>query len=212
MTSNPRPAAETVIADANVLYSHHQRNVFITLAQEWLFALRWTTEIEREWLGALRRNRPDLQPERLDRTIALMNEAVPDALVMDYGSVEAQLHRTDARDRHVAAAAIKCAPSTLVTWNLAHFDADELKAHHVNVADPDGFLCAVFDREPLATSAAAQKAYGFLKKKGGHPTWAEFLDSLQREKLVGFAARLRQHELVEDIGGDDEFNNDIPKV
>ena len=139
MTSNVRPAAEISIADANVLYSYHQRNVFITLAQELLFALRWTKTIEQEWHDALRRNRPELRPDRILRTIKLMNEALSDALIAGDSAFEVQLAKTDPKDRHVAAAAIKCAPSTLVTWNLAHFDVDELRAHRVAVVDPDTF-------------------------------------------------------------------------
>ena len=210
MTSNVRPAAEISIADANVLYSYHQRNVFITLAQELLFALRWTKTIEQEWHDALRRNRPELRPDRILRTIKLMNEALPDALIAGDSAFEVQLAKTDPKDRHVAAAAIKCAPSTLVTWNLAHFDVDELRAHRVAVVDPDTFLCAIFDREPIDTLAASKKAYGFLKKTDGHPTWSEYLDALKRDRLVQFAERLRQRKPIDEVGDDEEFNNDIP--
>jgi hypothetical protein len=168
---------ETVIADANVFYSHHHRNVYVTLAVERLFVLRWTDRIEREWLDALLRNRPDLGADRLQQTRRLMNEALPEARIGVSDDLERLLVKTDAKDRHVAAAAIKCAPAVLVTWNIDDFDADELASHGVTLSDPDAFLCRIFDREPEDVSAASERAHSFVRRHDGHPTWPEYIDA-----------------------------------
>jgi hypothetical protein len=194
LTISHPTALEIALADANVFYSHHQRNVFVTLAYERLFALRWTGKIEREWHEALIRNRPDLDAERLRQTIEKMNRALPGSHIEDYAQFENLLSKTDPKDRHVAAAAIKCAPATLVTWNVRHFNAQELSVHKVCVKDPDAFLCLVFDRDPIDTLEAVARAYGFLKRPAGRPTWAEYLDALERERLAGFVERLRLRE------------------
>jgi hypothetical protein len=192
LTTGGLRALETAVVDANVLYSHHQRNIFMTLGVERLFALRRTEKIEREWFEALLRNRPDLSPDSLRRTIEKMNEALPDARIDDYGAFENLLVRTDPEDRHVAAAAMKCAPATLVTWNLHDFDVEELQQYQITTKDPDFFLCEILDREPIDTFAATIRAYSFLKKQDGHPTWAEYLEVLERNGLPAYADRLRQ--------------------
>jgi hypothetical protein len=111
LTSDPVDS-ESCVVDANVFYSQYQRNVFMTLAVERLFALHWTDEIEAEWLNALERNRPDLGAERLQRTARAMKNALPRARLTDYRRFESLLTMTDTKDRHVAAAAIGCAPCT----------------------------------------------------------------------------------------------------
>jgi len=56
----------------------------IRLAQTRRFRARWTEAIQREWLTALFRNRPELDEAKLARTMTLMNQAVPDCLVTGY--------------------------------------------------------------------------------------------------------------------------------
>lgn len=50
----------TALADANVLYSNDQRNVLVELAYERIIRLRWTDEIEREWVDNLVANNPSI--------------------------------------------------------------------------------------------------------------------------------------------------------
>jgi hypothetical protein len=200
LPSAPNPGSETALVDANVFYSLHQRNVFVTLATQRLFALHWTDRIQREWLNALLRERPDLSPERLTRTARLMSDALPNARLHSHEKFEALCQGTDGKDRHVAAAAIQCAPSSLVTWNLKHFEAKELATHRVSVIDPDSYLADTFDRDPSTTHAATRLAFSFLKRPGGRPTWLGYVDILERDGLKGFAQRLRdvRHEERED--------------
>ena len=207
MTSGLRPSPETALVDANVFYSQHQRNVFMTLGFERLFTVRWTDRIEREWLDALARNRPDLLFDQLSRTAQRMRDALPDARVEGYEKHEALLTKTDPKDRHVAAGAIACAPATIVTWNIRHFAADELAPRNVTVSDPDAFLCRTFEREPVDTFAATAKAFSFLKRPDGRPSWADYLDILARDRLEDFAALLKSRTPKEDSVDDAD---DIP--
>lgn len=107
-----------------------------------------------------------------------MREAVPDYGVGAFATFQQATGRTDAKDRHVAAAALACAPSVLVTWNARDFDSDALEANGVAVQTPDAFLCALFDAHPQLTHAAIGKAYGHVRKSAGRPTWTEYLDRL----------------------------------
>ena len=57
------------------------RDLLMWLALTRKFRARWTEKIQDEWARNLLANRPDLGKEQVSRTIAKMNEAVPDCLV-----------------------------------------------------------------------------------------------------------------------------------
>ena len=73
-----------VVYDANVLFPNTVRDLLIRIAQAGMVQARWTGEILDEMLGALRKNRPDIPPEKLHRLRGLMNAAVRDCLVSGY--------------------------------------------------------------------------------------------------------------------------------
>nr|WP_241824637.1 MULTISPECIES: hypothetical protein [unclassified Salinivibrio] len=77
------------------------------LSNTGLFRARWTEQIHDEWIRNLRRNNPDVDPERLERTKQLMNAHVPDCLIEGYEPLVDGLTLPDVDDRHVVAAAIK---------------------------------------------------------------------------------------------------------
>jgi hypothetical protein len=81
------------------------------------------------------------------RTLPLMRKHFPDSPVEDF-ELLGEIGSTAVEDRHVASAAIKSAPCTLVTWNVAHFDGAELSKYRVAVQTPDTFLCALYDAAP----------------------------------------------------------------
>jgi hypothetical protein len=133
-----------------------------------------------------------LKRETVLATARKMNVALPDAGVTDFAKLEVNFPKTDAKDRHVAAAAARCAPSTLVTWNVRDFNKAELAAHGIQISDPDTFLCRLFDADPEVVFAGTQRAFGFLRRPQGHPTWKEYLDLLDHNnQLKKFADRLR---------------------
>ena len=75
-----------VIHDACVLYPSTLRDLLLRIAQAGLVQARWTEEILDEMLAALKRDRPELDPVKLDRTRALMGTAIRDWKVTGYES------------------------------------------------------------------------------------------------------------------------------
>lgn len=67
------------------------------------------------------KNRPDLTIEQLDRTSALMNQAIPGSMVTGYENLIPSLNLPDADDCHVLAAAIRCNAAVIVTFNEKDF-------------------------------------------------------------------------------------------
>ena len=207
---------QVVVADANVLYSNVQRNVLMTLAVERLFALRWTLEIEAEWVRNLAANRPDLDPASVRRTADLMRRALPNAEIANYLVHVGKLQKTDEKDKHVAAAAVMCSPSTLITWNLKDFNSSELTGLDVALVDPDTFLCSVFDEKPEVTFAAAEKSFSFYRRSDPKRNWDAYVDVIgssgKPNCLQAFAARLRGFTFEDKPSdpSDDPSDPDVP--
>jgi hypothetical protein len=166
--------------------------------------MRWTGTIEREWTTALLRERPELRREAVIATALKMRQALPDAAVVDFEPLEAAFAKTDRKDRPVAAAAARCAPCFLVTWNVRDFDEDELAAHAVTLTDPDTFLCRLFDLDQDVVVAATQRAFGFLRRPSGRPTWDGYLELLGTPNhLKRFASRLRSYNPGASLAGEE---------
>lgn len=59
--------------DATVLYSATTRSALLYLALAGAFRARWSAAVQDEWIAALRRDRPDIDPQRVARTRSLMD-------------------------------------------------------------------------------------------------------------------------------------------
>ena len=129
----------TVVYDACVLYPAPLRDLLLEIANSELVAAKWTDDIHDEWIRNLLINRPELK-EKLSHTKALMDKAVPDALVKGYHSLIDGLVMPDKDDRHVLAAAIKCNAQIIVTFNLKDFPADLLSGFGIEAMHPDEFI------------------------------------------------------------------------
>ena len=127
------------------------------------FRARWSAEIHDEWKRNLLMNRPDLTREQLDRTSALMDRAIPEALVIGHEPLVAGLSLPDADDRHVLAAAIHCKASVIVTFNERDFPAAALETYGIKAQHPDLFVDKLFDFDPAAVVAAAQRQRAQLR-------------------------------------------------
>jgi len=90
----------TVIYDACVLYPACLRDLLVRLTMTGLFRARWTDQIHDEWIGNLLKNRPDLSPERLERTRRKMNQYVRDSLISGYEPLIDAITLPDTKDRH----------------------------------------------------------------------------------------------------------------
>jgi predicted nucleic acid-binding protein len=111
----------TAVLDACVLYPAPLRDVLISLAVDGLYGARWTNEIQDEWIRNLHEKRPELDKQKLEQTASLMEQAVEDALITNYGYLIPTIQLPDPDDRHVLAAAIVGHADAIVTFNLKDF-------------------------------------------------------------------------------------------
>jgi predicted nucleic acid-binding protein len=161
----------------------------IRLAQTRRFHARWTEEIQHEWLAALLRKRPELDEVKLQRTMTLVNRAVPDCLVTGYDHLTDRLSLPDPNDRHVLAAAIRCGAQVIVTTNLKDFPQEALAAFDIDARHPDDFILDLADLDPAIVTTAAKLQRAALKHP---PLSAEtFTDTLRRQGLPGVAGFLQ---------------------
>lgn len=130
----------SVIYDACVLYPAPLRDLLMRLALKDLFRARWTEQILDEMEGAILRQRTDLSSQKLQRTRALMNQHVRDALVSDYEQLIPVFELPDPDDRHVLAAAIRSGAQVIVTYNRKDFPDEVLGKWGIEVEHPDDFI------------------------------------------------------------------------
>ncbi|MFC3832871.1 MULTISPECIES: PIN domain-containing protein [Deinococcus] len=142
MTAGPSPHLPEAFCDANVLYPSLLRDLLIRLDIEGLCRLRWSDEVNEEWIHALVRDR-GLPRAPLDQTRLLMDAAVPHARVTDYQHLMPGLHLPDPDDRHVLAAALHSGAPALITFNLTDFPAAAVPGTALAVVHPDGWLAPV---------------------------------------------------------------------
>lgn len=175
--------------DACVLYPAQLRDVLIRIARSDLFKARWTDQIHDEWITSLLRKRPDIAPERLARTRALMNQSVPDCLVTDYAPHIEQLCLPDPGDRHVLAAAIHCNAGVIVTINVRDFPDDVVGQYGISVQHPDEFLSHLFDLKPAVVCSAVREMREQLQQPP--KTVDALLDDLLRTGLPNTVSQLK---------------------
>lgn len=102
----------------------HLRNILVQAAVDRLVEARWTDD---EWIRNLAANVPAIPVERPKNTCPLMNDALPSATVVGYENHIEAMRLPDPNDRHVLAAGIAAGATVILTWNLRHFPAKELK-------------------------------------------------------------------------------------
>lgn len=179
----------TVIYDANVLYPNSLRDLLIRVAQAGLVQAKWTDRILDETFRNLVRNRPDLDPARLDRTRQLMNRSIADVLVTGYEPLIDVVDLPDPDDRHVLAAAIKAHAQLIVTENIKDFPADKLCPWNVEVRGADDFVLDLIDLSRPAVYAQVQRMADAWKNPPG--TVDDVLSSLEHVGLVESVTALR---------------------
>jgi len=165
------------------------------LAVKKAFAARWTEEIHAEWIRNLLADRPDLSPERLQRTRALMDKYSDDCLVTGYEGLIEELKLPDPNDRHVLAAAIKAKASVIITANLKDFPGETLRKFGITAQHPDDFIAALFDLSPDAVIDAMRRHRAALKKPPKTPQ--QYVETLSSIGLTKTASRLTQEKMLE---------------
>lgn len=185
----------TVIYDACVMYPAPLRSFLMYLAATGIYRARWTEQIHDEWIRNLLKNRPDLDPKKLQRTRALMNANVPGALVSGYEPLMSGLSLPDLDDRHVVAAAIQTRAEAIITFNLKDFPPNYLSQHNLRAIHPDEFIADQYDLHASAVIEAARNHRRGLKNPPFESN--QFLDLLLNQGLPQTVSRLRPlHHLV----------------
>lgn len=183
---------EPVIAvyDACVLYSAFLRDLLVRIAIHGRLVnavrAKWTGRIHREWIRAIRRQRPDVPLSNLMRTRRLMDQHVRGARVRQYERWERRLTLPDPNDRHVLAAALACVADVIVTFNTDDFPISILSPFGVEAVTPDMFLIQLLSTGVVVSAVAEHRA----SLRNPAMSVAEYLDSLRRNKLPGTAAAL----------------------
>lgn len=179
-----------VVYDACVLYPAPLRDLLMRLAKSGYVRARWTETILDECFRNVAASRPELDQSALARTRQLMNSAIPDCLVTGYEPLITALNLPDPDDRHVLAAAIRCAAQVIVTANLRDFPAKQLKPYGLEAQHPDDFVLGIIDLAPGAVASIVVQQAAALKNPPS--SLAELLDTLRRQNLVRSVAKLRE--------------------
>lgn len=178
-----------VIYDACILHPAPLRDLLIGLAAADTVRARWTDAILDECFASIVRTRPDLLPEKLERTRRLMVEAVPDCLVTGYEGLIPSLKLPDPNDCHVLAAAIRANAQAIVTFNLKDFPSSVLEEFTIEAIHPDDFIVNTID---LAQGAVVQVITEQVARCRAPPmTIPHLLDKLREQRLSQSVARLR---------------------
>jgi len=175
--------------DASVLYPAGTRDLLMRLAVHRLFHARWSKDVHREWMAAVRRDYPDIADHKLERTRSLMDEHAEGSIVADYEFLIDRLELPDPGDRHVLAAAITGKASRIVTGNLRHFPAEFLRPHGISAEHPDVFILRLVEREPARVVLAVREHRSSLRNPAFRTE--DYLAALHRQGLTRTVAALR---------------------
>lgn len=180
----------TVLYDACLFYPAPLRDLMVRLAQTRRFRARWTERIHQERVNALLHKQPQLDPRRIEWTVQLINQAVPNCLITDYEPLIDELELPDPDDRHVLAAAIRAGAQAIVTLNLKDFPQQTLDGFEIFARHPDDFVLDLADLESGVVIAVAKQQRAALR----HPPFTPeaFVDCVRRQGLPGVAAFLEE--------------------
>lgn len=170
----------TAVLDACVLYGAYPRDLLLTFMEESLFIGHWNEQILDEYSRNLIKNRPELI-NKVNRTIKLIKEFFPEALVEGFESLEQSLELPDPNDRHVLAAAIQSESQFIVTHNLKDFPNGYLAEFNVEAISLDWFLYSVINDQEEVAKIAFLKMVGRYKKEPKTPE--AIIERLEKEPL-----------------------------
>ena len=179
------------VFDACVLYSASLRDFLLRLAEDRLVDPLWSGEIQDEWTRNLLQNRPDLEPEKLERTRREMEFHLPHGLVYGHESLIPTLSLPDPNDRHVLAVAIHAKAEYIVTFNLKHFPNTILQPYNIEAVSPDEIVVQIIQKKPnhLITTVRNHR----LSLKRPPKSVDEYLATLEKQGLPKTVAFLRKH-------------------
>lgn len=163
-----------VLLDANVIVDAQMRDLFCRLAEADLIDLHWSGEIIAECRRVLTESLR-LEGSKVDRLIAALGRAFPDAAIVGYEPLIDDLELPDADDRHVLAAAVHGECDWIVTDNVRDFPDDKVDPYHLLAITVDDALvllagafrtqlAAVVDRQVAALRRPAMTRQAFVRR------------------------------------------------
>ena len=176
----------TVVLDACTLFPMLPRDVLLTLAAHEFFSPKWSPRIRSEWtrnLSARMRERSSESDAdaRVQRVVAAMAAAFPDAEVDTELAEPEILEPVSPKDRHVVVTAIAAQADAIITFNGTDFAADHLKAHlQIEVIHPDDFVMDLVD----LNEKRAVGSFRELRTRKRNPPW-EIGELGQRLRAAG---------------------------
>ena len=198
-----------IFLDANVLIPEYLRTVFLDMAEAGLFQPYWSPSV----LEETRRNLIDpdiygLEMAKVDQLLKCLNEGFPGALVQGSEKyVAAFKGKTDSKDQHVAAGALKVSqsvheglPVLLVTHNAVDLPQWAFEGSPVLRVRPDTLLSEVARTWPSETGSALQAMLQRLKRP--KVTETDLLDYMVGSGCPVFAdelAKLWGYDLVDEL-------------
>ena len=75
--------------DANVLYSPLVTDLIMELAVANIYRPKWSKQVHEEWIAAVLRTRPNVDPQALQRRCAMMDSTFPDAMLANVANLPA---------------------------------------------------------------------------------------------------------------------------
>nr|WP_238362518.1 PIN domain-containing protein [Actinopolymorpha pittospori] len=172
----------------------------IRLGRARLFQAKWTNQILDETFAAIRTQRPDIDPAKLDEVRSRMIRGIRDCLVLGYEDlIESVKGIPDPDDRHVVAAAIKSHAHVIVTYNLKDFPDAAHKKFGMEAVHPDDFVLSQIDLDEDAVLDVLQQ---LSENWRGNPSIPQVLEQLETEfpKTVA-ALRGRDDRQVRRLAG-----------
>lgn len=152
-----------VVLDACVLYPAPLRDFLLHIASVGIYQPKWSEIIHDEWSRNLLKNRQDLSEEKIKKTIQVMNNAFPDALVTNFESFITNIILPDEDDRHVVATAIKTKAKYIITFNLKDFPLKKLRKWEIVALHPDNFIFDIAQKNPQTVQKAFENQVNSLK-------------------------------------------------
>lgn len=181
----------TALLDACVIFPVAVVDSLLSAAQIGLYAPKWTTEIEAEWMRNLE-EKTGRQAGRFHARRDAMRDACPDWEVPEaaWRRLVPCLQLPDTSDVHVLAAAIAGHADCIITMNLRDFPEQVLAPFGIEAIHPDEFLIAQMDLDHLGMLAAFKRQRERLRRPEMVPE--AFADAMARNGLVATAQRLRE--------------------
>lgn len=175
--------------DACALFSPTLTDTLLRIAEEGAFSPHWSQEVLGELRGAIVKS--GVSAERVDRRIAQMDKAFPEAAVTGYASLIDAM-TCDANDRHVLAAAVKSRCEVLVTFNVRHFTSASTAPFHIEAVTPDAFLLDQLDLYPAMVHRALVAQVTVARRPP--TTMGQLLGRLARADVPESAEEARRYE------------------